>query len=268
MTRTVFVRGLGFAALCSALFVAPQETAAEPRGDVYIQHNLVSDLPGHAERRDPNLVNPWGISFSPTSPFWVSDNHTGVATLYNGDGDAFPLASPLVVTIPPPSGGSPPAAPTGQVFNGTSGFTLAPMKPAVFLFATEDGTISGWNPTVNPTVAILKVDNSSSGAVYKGLASGHNSSGDFLYATNFSAGKVDVFDTNFAPATLSGGFVDTLIPRTSRHSTFRISAGNCMSPTPSPMKPERMTCPAPATDSSTFSTQMETSCRGSSLTAR
>jgi uncharacterized protein (TIGR03118 family) len=183
----------------------------------YNQTNLVSDLPNVAKFQDPNLVNPWGLSHSSTSPWWVSDNGTGVSTLYNGQGQAFPPASPLVVTIPPPAG-SPPgttSAPTGNVFNGTSGFVVTEggkSGPSLFIFATEDGTIAGWNPTVDLTHAILAVDNSASEAIYKGLAIGSNSSGTFIYATNFHAGIIDVFDSNFAPATLSGSFTDPKIP--------------------------------------------------------
>src|SRR6266481_5216266 len=84
----------------------------------YQQTNLVSDIAGVAKFTDPNLVNPWGLSHSPTSPWWISDNGMGVSTLYNGQGKAFPLGSPLVVTIPPPAGGTS-SAPTGNVFNGT-----------------------------------------------------------------------------------------------------------------------------------------------------
>jgi len=166
----------------------------------YAQVNLVSDVPGLAARTDPNLVNPWGISRSATSPFWVSDNGAGVATLYNGAGT--PLS--LVVTVPPPAGGSGPATPTGQVFNSTTGFEVASGKPAFFIFATEDGTISGWNPTVDPTHAILKVDRSST-AVYKGLAL----LGSNLYAANFKEGRIDVFDSNF---NFVGSATDASVP--------------------------------------------------------
>src|SRR5947209_3996244 len=124
----------------------------------YLQTNLVSDIPGLARTTDPNLVNPWGIASSSSSPFWISDNGTGVATLYNGEGQPFPAGAPLVVTIPPPAGSSATAAPTGDVFNTSSGFVVSAggqAGAARFLFATEDGTIAGWNPTVNPTRAIL-----------------------------------------------------------------------------------------------------------------
>jgi uncharacterized protein (TIGR03118 family) len=192
-------------ATAALLFTSPRNASTQPRTNVYIMHGLVSDLRGQAEVFDPNLSNPWGIALSSASPFWISDNHTGVATVYDSNGRPFPSGNPLVVTIPPPAGGMPPAAPTGIVFNGTNSFALATGMPARFIFTTEDGTISGWNPMVDPTNAVLKVDQSTSGAVYKGLAMGHNGAGDFLYATNFHAGTVDVFDTNFSPA---GTFTD------------------------------------------------------------
>jgi uncharacterized protein (TIGR03118 family) len=174
----------------------------------YVQTDLVSDIPGRANFTDPDLVNPWGLVASSRSPWWVNDNGTGLSTLYNGSG----VKQGLVVTIPPPMG-SPAgttATPTGIVFNGTSDFLLtsSPTSQAFFIFATEDGTISGWNPTVDLTHAVLKVDNFAAGAVYKGLALGSNSSGNFLYATNFHAGTVDVFDASFHPVTLSGSFTD------------------------------------------------------------
>jgi uncharacterized protein (TIGR03118 family) len=174
----------------------------------YIQTNLVSDVPGLATFTDPNLTNPWGIAYSPTGPFWVANNGTGVATLYNGAGQPFPVGSPVVVTIPPAAGGSPPSKPTGVAFNYTSGFELNPGQRAVFLFAAEDGTISGWNPGVSLTNTILKVDNSATGAVYTGLALGTN----FLYAANFSQGRIDAFDGNFSLAALPGFFTDPTLP--------------------------------------------------------
>jgi len=180
-------------------------------GGFYRQTNLVSDIPGLARFTDRNLVNPWGLSHSPTSPWWVSDNGKGVSTLYKGDGTPFPVGSPLVVTIPPPAG-SPAgttSAPTGNVFNGTSDFVVTGPNgsgPSLFIFATEDGTISGWNPNADPTNAIIGVDNSSSGAVYKGLAIGSNASGNFLYATNFNAGVVEMYNAQFK---LASTFTDS-----------------------------------------------------------
>src|SRR5713101_4762802 len=175
----------------------------------YKQHNLVSDGFVPADHVDSNLVNPWGIASSSMSPFWVSDNGTGVSTLYDGTGQPFLVSgSPLVVTIPD-------STPTGQVFNGTSDFALASDHASLFIFATENGTISGWNPFVPAflsTAAIRKVDNSATGAVYKGLAIGSIGTDNFLYAANFSAGTIDVFDKNFAPASLAGSFSDPRIP--------------------------------------------------------
>ncbi len=113
-------------------------------GGFYRQTNLVSDIHGKARVTDANLVNPWGLSHGPTTPWWVSDNGKGVSTLYKGDGTPFPVGSPLVVTIPPPAGGTS-SAPTGNVFNGTSDFVVTEKNvsgPSLFIFATEDGTIS------------------------------------------------------------------------------------------------------------------------------
>ena len=206
--------------LTMALVLALSSPAAAKEKNAYQQTNLVSDIPGLAANTDPNLVNPWGMASSNTSPFWVSDNEAGATTLYNGAGEPFPVGSPLVVIIPPPAGSSAPSTPTGQVFNdfnvtSPSDFTVASNRPSLFIFATEDGTISGWNPFVPAflsTTAILKVDNSASGAVYKGLAIGSNASGNFLYAANFHDGTIDVFDKNFALASLAGSFSDPDIP--------------------------------------------------------
>src|SRR5215471_17220265 len=169
------------------------------RGQVYTRVNLVSDIAGVARFTDPNLVNPWGLAFSTTSPIWVADNGSGVSTLYNGRGQAFPIAAPLVVTIPAPmnpTGGTP----TGLVFNGTGEFVVKDNNKSgapSFLFATEDGTILGWSLTVNGTQAIIAKDNSGLGAVYKGLAIASTAAGNFLYATNFHAGVVEMYDKNY-----------------------------------------------------------------------
>ncbi len=179
----------------------------------YKQTNLVSDGAVSARTTDPKLKNPWGIAAIPGAPFWIADNATGLSTLYDGLGDIIPLT----VTIPPPKGSAAgtTAAPTGIVWNPNGQqFLLAPQLAALFIFATEDGTISAWNPTVNLTNAVLEADNSqgATGAVYKGLALATNSTGIFLYATNFRAGTVDVFDTKFQPAKLAGSFSDPHLP--------------------------------------------------------
>jgi uncharacterized protein (TIGR03118 family) len=184
----------------------------------FLQTNVVSDVSGLGQFTDAHLKNPWGLAYSPTGPFWVSDNNVGVSTIYTGQGQ---LQTPIV-TIPLPAGGSGTARPDGIVFNSdptafmvTSGAQTASTQ---FIFATEDGTISGWNPGVDQTHAILKIDKSANpsagnGAVYKGLAIGTDSTGRLLlYAANFRAGAIDVFDRNFQATTVSGGFQDANLP--------------------------------------------------------
>jgi uncharacterized protein (TIGR03118 family) len=178
-----------------------------PAANQFVQHNLVSDLQGSADHVDSALVNPWGLVASPTSPFWLSDNGSGFSTLYNGSGG--PIA--LKVAIPALAGNARGAA-TGVIFNGTSFFNAAPGKPASFIFATEDGTIVGWNPQVDPTHGVILVDRSASGAVYKGLAMATRSEGPLLYAANFNSGTIDVFDGNLNQLNLPGAFQDSSIP--------------------------------------------------------
>jgi uncharacterized protein (TIGR03118 family) len=193
----------GAAIFASALSVASSASA----GSFYAATPLVSNEPGVAPHTDPLLRNAWGLASAPTTPIWVADNAEGVATIYTGTGQP----APLIVTIPPPDGAPPPSAPTGQIFNPTSDFVVSKggaSGAAVFLFATEDGTIAGWSPQVDRQNAILGVDNSASGAVYKGLALGTSALGNVLYATNFHTGSIDVFDATFAPVSLDGNFVD------------------------------------------------------------
>jgi len=174
----------------------------------YQRTNLVSDIPG-ANQTDANLVNPWGISASPTGPFWISDNGTGLASVYVISGAT--VTNPLVVTIPAPPG-SPAgttAAPDGNVFNESgSGFLVSngtTSGSSLFMFVTEDGTLSGWSPAVDLTHAFVAVDNSvvdrgdrqHRSAVYKGLAIASNSRGTFIYATNFRGGFVEMYDSDF-----------------------------------------------------------------------
>jgi uncharacterized protein (TIGR03118 family) len=179
----------------------------------YQQTNLVSDIPNLARHTDPNLVNPWGITASPDGHLRISDNGTGLSTVYTSNGTALPQ----VLTIPPPVG-SPPgttAAPTGNVLNTTSDFVIGSghrARPSTFIFATEDGTLSAWNPDVNRTNAILTVDKSASGAVFKGLALGRNAQGNFLFTTDFHNGTVNVFNKNFQQVKLAGSFIDPLLP--------------------------------------------------------
>jgi uncharacterized protein (TIGR03118 family) len=177
----------------------------------YVQHNLVSDLSGMADHTDVNLVNAWGISHPGTGPWWVNANGTGLSVLYDGTGAGFPIAKPLVVTVPGPTTGTS-STPTGTVFNGTTDFKIAPNNAARFLFATEDGTISGWNSAVDATHAVIKVNNSPA-AVYKGITLGQIRSQNVLYVANFRSGGVEVYDPDFKLINLqSGAFTDPDIP--------------------------------------------------------
>jgi len=138
------------------------EDRLTPSAD-FVQTNLVSDLPGLASTTDANLINPWGLVASPSGPWWVANEGSGTSTLYNGQGQPQPPNSPLIVSIPRNPGGSflPHGSPTGIVFNTSgSGFNVtegSQSGPSFFLFATLDGTISGWNPKVDPTHAIVEV---------------------------------------------------------------------------------------------------------------
>jgi uncharacterized protein (TIGR03118 family) len=169
----------------------------------FAQTNLVSDGSVPAMLFDPNLINPWGIAHSATSPFWVSDNGMGVTTVYTGAGAKVNVGGLDAITIAAPPGQTSPASPTGDVFNiAGSGFNITSgghTESSVFIFATEDGTISGWNPSVDPASSVLAVDNSQggAGAVYKGLAIAQTEDGTMLYAANFRNGTVDVFNDDF-----------------------------------------------------------------------
>ena len=169
-------------------------TGAACFGQHYTQTNLVSNESGVAPVTDPQLVNPWGISRGSGSPWWVSDERTGLSTLYNGAG----AKQSLIVTIPPADPKkTPTGTPTGTIFNGSqTDFLLAPGKPALFLFSTIDGTISGWNPGVAATLAVIVAKNTD-GSSYTGLTSAFINGKPFLYAANFNKGRVDVYDNAF-----------------------------------------------------------------------
>ncbi len=172
---------------------------------------LVADTAGAgAVTTDAKLLNAWGIAFGPTSPFWVANNHSETSTIYNGNG----AAQPLVVTLPP--GGAVTFDPSGTVFNGSTDFVVTGTGsgPARFLFVGEGGMLAGWSPAADATHTIT-VYTAADGAVYKGLAIANNGSGNFLYATDFHNGKVDVFNTTFALQTPSGTsftFTDPSLP--------------------------------------------------------
>ena len=173
--------------------------------DSFTQTNLVSDVPGLANTTDPNLKNPWGVAFSPTSPFWVSDQGTGKSTLYDGAGNA----QGLIVTIPP--GANPPSGPTGQVFNTGTGFLLSNGSSSTFIFDTLNGTIVGWNGGAGTTAQQVAA---TAGAVYTGLAQSTSGGSTFLYAAD-SKGQIHVFNsawTDVTSTTFAGKFVDPTLP--------------------------------------------------------
>ena len=209
-----------------ALVVLPVVGLASARearagsGSSFVQTNLVSDMPNMAQVQDPNLKNPWGISRGPTTPWWVSDNNAGVATAYDGKGTPSPAGNPLKVNIPAP-GATTGGTPTGNVFNGDpNDFVVSDGKTSassLFIFATEDGAIAGWSPALSRTQAFIAVDNSdvpdsAAGAVYKGLAVASTEHGQQLYAANFRAGTVDVFNRAFKAVNLKDAFADSKIP--------------------------------------------------------
>jgi uncharacterized protein (TIGR03118 family) len=214
MTR--YHRLITAGALCALAFAAHAEK------NRYQLQPLVSDVPGAAARTDPHLVNGWGIAFNPNAFVWVSDNGTGLSTLYDGFGNP----QSLVVTIPAAPGNTEHGKPTGIVFSGSSDFAVTSggkTGPARFLFATEDGLIAGWSPAVLPTQAVQAyppIGAPASPAVYKGPALANTGSANFLYATDFVGGKIDVFDATFTKVTMPGGFVDPNLPK--GYSPFNI----------------------------------------------
>ena len=182
-----------------SIFLLPAATQAQH----YKQTNLVSNLASITTPNppDPNLKNPWGLTRSSTSPWWVANNNSGTSTLYTGTGTLIQINGTGTVTVPPPNG-SPAgtlSTPTGVVFNGSpTDFLVAPGTSAHFIFATEDGTISGWNSGQNAVLVVDNSDNgSANGAVYKGATSGEINGNKFLYVTNFRSAKVEVYDTTF-----------------------------------------------------------------------
>lgn len=197
-----FSRNLTFLALLALAVGIIQGTAAAQ----YVVTNLVSNQAGVGKFQDTSLVNGWGIAFSPTGAFWISDEGTGLSTLYTGKG----VKQSLVVTIPTSSGVGT-GSPTGMVFNASSTDFVVTQNgksgAAPFIFDTLDGTISGWSPTVNATKAVVAVTNA--GAIYTGLAIGTSGSANFIFAADNKNNKVDIYDKNFA---FVKSFTDTTLP--------------------------------------------------------
>jgi uncharacterized protein (TIGR03118 family) len=222
--------------MCILTIAAVLAFSAQVMAQAYQQTNLVSDIQGLAQnppkgQPDAQLVNPWGLISSPTSPWWVSDNNAGVSTLYDGQG----VKQGLVVNIPSPVKGVA-GTPTGVVFTGASGFTFqvnGKKAGAEFTFVTEDGTIVAWGPAISPNDlpndAFVVKDNSTNptaatGAVYKGATIAQMTVGGpfFLYVANIRSGRIEVYDTNFNPVNLGGNegdkeddqaFLDREIPQ-------------------------------------------------------
>lgn len=180
--------------ILAAVLMACLAHAAPAAG--FTQVNLVANRPGMARVTDPNLVNPWGLYIEKNGRILAADNGTGLATTYGSSGQR----EKTVITIPSPAGGNGPAAPTGLVENTTSGFKISAGRrslPSTYLFATEDGTVSGWNPTLAPKNAILAFDNSAAGAVFKGIALGRNRNGYYLFVTDFHNGVIKMINSKF-----------------------------------------------------------------------
>src|ERR1700736_6708145 len=217
-------------AMCTLTIAVVLAFSALGLAQAYKQTNLDSDIQGLAQnppngQPDAQLVNPWGLIASPTSPWWLSDNNAGVSTLDDGQG----VKQGLVVNIPSPVNGVA-GTPTGVVFTGASGVTFqakGTTASSVFTFVTEDGTIVAWGPGISPDLpndAFVVVDNSTNptavaGAVYKGAAIAQMTAGGpfFLYVANIRSGRIEVYDTNFKPVNLSdkdGGpaFLDRAMP--------------------------------------------------------
>jgi len=196
-------RRLAAACFLATTLLGSAGATAATQSNWYNAYSLVSDDTAavKAPLRDASLVNGWGLSAGPTTPWWTSNNRTNTSTLYSGAG----VKSALTVSVP--------GGPTGTVFNGNAAaFNVTAngkSGSARFLFATQAGTILGWSPTVNANTAVTGVDNSTKGALYDGLATLN----DRLYATDFHNGRVDVFDSSFAPVTIANGFVDKQIPK-------------------------------------------------------
>ncbi len=214
--RKVLRRGLcaGLVMLAACGGGDDSSSGGSAMGPGYVATSLVSDVntsanPYSSPNTDANLVNAWGIAFNPQGFVWVANNATSTSTLYDGSG----VPQSLIVAIPPGTAG--PAKPTGIVFSASQSFQVSQGGVAGasrFIFAGEAGTIVGWAPNVNLTNAITVFDGASAGKIYKGLALGNQAGADRLFASDFHNGQVDVFDANFAPIAVAGGFIDANLP--------------------------------------------------------
>ena len=202
LTTTVFAT-----LLASTFSILDAQTPA----NAYLRHNLIADTANAgADQVDPLLINVWGICFSATGPFWVSNTGSGTSTVYSGRGSLTITATKPAVPAAP-SSGSAKGTPTGCVI-GNGSFPVQTGVNASFIFDTLDGTISAWANGANPNAAIIKVDNSSSGAVYTGLALGGTPTNQLIYAANFHSGAIEVYDSTYKLVAMPGGFSDAQLP--------------------------------------------------------
>jgi uncharacterized protein (TIGR03118 family) len=218
-SRRRWVAGLGALAATSAIVLPIAGSASGQTPNEFQQTNLISDIPGVARVTDPDLVNPWGQSASAASPLWFADNGSNVSTFYTGGvNGSIPTKNPTVVSIP---GG----APTGTVFNPSSGFVVTTAKgsaPANFIFDSESGVVSAWSGAVSGSAA--SVEFATKRAVDKGLAIATANGSTFLYAADFGTGHIDVFNDRFQKVAMPGAFRDAQIPK--RFAPFNIQSLN------------------------------------------
>ncbi len=187
------------------LLLLPSLALAQ-NGNRYTQSNLISDGFIKAQQTDPKMINPWGVAIGAQTPFWINAAGSGLSEVYDGGGN-----EQFVVTIPGGSKSTGSGSPSGIAFNSsTTDFALKQGGSALFIFASLDGVISGWNASI--TDAQVVVDNSANGAVYTGVAIDNNGAGNFILAANFAANEIDVFDNEFARISLSGKFIDPALP--------------------------------------------------------
>jgi len=224
MKRIIWI--LPVFALAAALPLPSYADKQAAQQTAYIQTNLVFGLTGTGVIQDPNLLTPWGVTFAPAGPFIVADNGDGRATSYSDDPQ--PLTTPLIINIASQS-----ASPTGDAFvsvpdefeiTGPNHAGAAVTEPALLVFATQGGTIQGWNPAIDPTgrfdgpggtsaETVTAIDNSKTGASYTGIAFASTEDCDRLFAANFAQGRIDVFDDEFRPVVLpAGAFTDPDLP--------------------------------------------------------
>jgi uncharacterized protein (TIGR03118 family) len=188
--------------LCTAAIAS---CTAWAQSNSYQQTNIISDGSVSAPVTDATLINPWGVAIGVQTPFWINDAGSGLSAVYNASG-----SKQFTVTIPPKAGATQ-SKPSGIVYNSSSSdFMLSDGAAATFVFVTLDGTISGWN--ANTTNALLVADNSTAGATYTGVTIGTGNGESLLFAANFSQMRVDVFDSQFKPTTVPGGFTDPNLP--------------------------------------------------------